>query len=140
VGFSSIAHGSWLGPWAPPMLREPSSDGFLVPCPVALPVCSNPAVHESALVAAAMHLPELWEALTHEAVPWVAMAAAATRLEAALSATAQRQHAQLAGSSVSSATVVATTAVTAAVAPQVAAVTDLAPAPPCTAVALAAAP
>ncbi|EFJ49273.1 hypothetical protein VOLCADRAFT_104367 [Volvox carteri f. nagariensis] len=39
---------------------------------------SNPAAHEAALVAAARHLPELWEALTNEAVPWVAMAAAAT--------------------------------------------------------------
>ncbi|KAG2450888.1 hypothetical protein HYH02_004720 [Chlamydomonas schloesseri] len=38
---------------------------------------SNPAAHEAALVAAAQHLPELYEAVSGEGFPWVAMACAA---------------------------------------------------------------
>ncbi|GLI64860.1 hypothetical protein VaNZ11_008246 [Volvox africanus] len=51
---------------------------------------SNPAAHEAAMVVAAKHLPELWEALANEAIPWVAMAAAATAMESAVVAQVQR--------------------------------------------------
>ncbi|KAG2422525.1 hypothetical protein HXX76_015953 [Chlamydomonas incerta] len=38
---------------------------------------SNPAAHEAALTVAAQHLPELYEAVQGEGLPWVAMACAA---------------------------------------------------------------
>lgn len=67
-----------MAPDAPVLTRLPRH-------PCCLPgVRSNPAAHEAALAAAAQHLPELYEAVQGEGLPWVAMAGAAAAAARAL--------------------------------------------------------